>query len=109
MVGEFIFFSVASFFEIFGCYAFWMVMREEKPTLWIVLGIISLILFAWSLAKIDVSFAGKAYAVYGGIYIAASILWLWGIEKVVPSKWDLIGAGVSLLGAMIIFLNSKNI
>ena len=63
--------------------------------------------FAWALAKIDVAFAGKAYAVYGGIYIAASIFWLWGVEKTPPTRWDLIGGGISILGALIIFFNSK--
>jgi len=108
MISDLIFFSLAALFEIFGCYTFWMVLRQGYSIVWIVFGIVSLILFAWSLAKIDVSFAGKAYAVYGGIYIAASIVWLWGVEKVAPTKWDIIGAAVSILGAMIVLINSKN-
>jgi small multidrug resistance family-3 protein len=107
MIADIGFYSAAAFFEIFGCYAFWMAIKLQKGNIWLALGIISLILFAWALAKIDVSFAGKAYAVYGGIYIASSILWLWGIEKVAPTRWDLIGAFISILGAAIIFLNSK--
>lgn len=101
------FYIAAAFFEIFGCYAFWMAIKMGKGNLWFILGVVSLILFAWALAKIDVAFAGKAYAVYGGIYILASVAWLWGVEKVVPTRWDLIGGFISVLGAAIIFFNSK--
>lgn len=101
------FYIAAAFFEIFGCYAFWMAIKMGKGNLWIALGVISLILFAWALAKIDVEFAGKAYAVYGGIYILSSVAWLWGVEKVVPTRWDIIGGFISVVGAAIIFFNSK--
>lgn len=104
---DIVFYILAAFFEIFGCYAFWSAIKLEKGNIWLVLGVVSLILFAWALAKIDVSFAGKAYAVYGGIYILASVGWLWGVEKVVPTRWDIIGGLISVLGAAIIFFNSK--
>jgi hypothetical protein len=29
---------------------------------------------------VDSAFAGRAYAAYGGIYIAASLVWLWLVE-----------------------------
>jgi drug/metabolite transporter superfamily protein YnfA len=64
-------------------------------------GAASLILFAWLLTHADVAFAGRAYAVYGGIYIAASLLWLWGVEGRAPDRWDAIGAAVAIAGAMI--------
>lgn len=101
------FYSAAAFFEIFGCYAFWMAIKLEKGNIWLAVGAVSLIIFAWALAKIDVESAGKAYAIYGGIYILASVAWLWGVEKVVPTRWDFIGGFISVLGAAIIFFNSK--
>jgi drug/metabolite transporter superfamily protein YnfA len=60
-------------------------------------GAASLILFAWLLTHADVAFAGRAYAVYGGIYIAASLLWLWGVEGRAPDRWDAIGAAVAMI------------
>ena len=44
------------------------------------LGITSLIGFAAMLTRADTAFAGRAYAAYGGIYIAASLIWLWAVE-----------------------------
>ena len=46
-------FVLAAFFEIAGCFA-----------------------FAFALTRVDSAFAGRAYAAYGGIYIAASLVWL---------------------------------
>ena len=31
--------------------------------------------------------AGRVYAAYGGVYIAASLLWLWLIESKHPTSW----------------------
>lgn len=63
--------------EIAGCFALWAVVRNGASTLWLAPGVLSLVLFGWLLTKVDVDFAGRAYAVYGGIYIAASLVWLW--------------------------------
>ena len=37
---------------------------------------------------------GSCHAAYGGIYIAASLLWLWIAEGQRPHTADLIGAGL---------------
>lgn len=47
-------------------------------------------------------YAGRAYAVYGGIYIAASLAWLWLVEGRAPDRWDLAGAAVCIAGALVI-------
>lgn len=93
---------VAAFAEIAGCYSFWMWLRSSKPMWWIAPGVISLALFAWLLTLVDSAAAGRAYAAYGGVYIAASLVWLWSVEGLRPDRWDTIGAVVALLGAAII-------
>ena len=97
----------AALAEIAGCYSFWMWLREGKPVWWIVPGAASLILFAWLLTLVDASAAGRAYAAYGGVYVAASLAWLLAVEGVRPDRWDLIGASVCLLGAAIILLGPR--
>ena len=92
----------AAFFEIFGCFAFWNYFKLNKSPYWLLIGIPSLIVFAFLLTKVQTEFAGRAYAIYGGIYIVASLLWLYFAEHQTPDKWDIIGAGVCLLGAFII-------
>ena len=66
-------FVIAAFFEIAGCFAFWMSLRRGASPLMAVLGVVSLIAFAFALTRVDSAFAGRAYAAYGGIYIAASL------------------------------------
>ena len=70
-------------------------------------GIASLVAFAWFLTLVDVSQAGRAYAAYGGVYIVASLGWLWLAEGVRPDRWDAIGATVCLIGAAIILLGPR--
>ena len=44
MIGNLGIFFIAAFFEILGCFAFWLYFRLEKTPWWIALGVISLIL-----------------------------------------------------------------
>jgi small multidrug resistance family-3 protein len=88
--------------EIAGCFAFWAWLRLNASALWLVPGVASLCLFAWLLTIVESPFAGRAYAAYGGIYIAASLLWMWLVEKSPPDHWDLAGAGLCLAGAAMI-------
>ena len=92
----------AALAEIAGCFAFWAWLRLDKSALWLVPGMVSLAIFAWLLTLVDVQAAGRAYAAYGGVYVAASVMWLWAVEGVSPDRWDLIGACVVLIGAGII-------
>ena len=99
-----LYFVLAALFEIAGCFAFWAVWRLNKSPLWLIAGVVSLCVFAWLLTRVDVPAAGRAYAIYGGIYIAAALLWLWLIEGQRPDRWDITGAAVCLIGAAIILL-----
>ncbi|MDX1604951.1 MAG: YnfA family protein [Candidatus Competibacterales bacterium] len=92
----------AALAEIGGCYAFWAWLRLGRTPLWLVPGLLALALFALLLTRIDSTFAGRAYAAYGGIYITASLLWLWLVEGARPDRWDITGAVVCLVGAGII-------
>ncbi len=67
----------------------------------------SLALFAWLLTRSDSAFAGRSYAAYGGVYIAASLVWLWLAEGQRPDRWDLIGGAICLLGAAVIVLGPR--
>ena len=95
-------FAVAAFFEIGGCFAFWLWLRRGAAAYLAAVGVVSLIAFAFTLTRVDAAFAGRAYAAYGGIYIAASLVWLWLVEGHRPSSTDLIGAGLAIIGALVI-------
>ncbi len=70
--------------------------------LWLIPGTLALIAFAWLLTYVETDAAGRAYAAYGGVYVVASLLWLWAIEGMRPDRWDVIGGAVCLIGMAII-------
>lgn len=98
---------LAALAEIAGCFSFWAWLKLGKPV-WILLpGMLSLAAFAWLLALVPTETAGRAYAAYGGIYITASLLWLWGVEGQLPDKWDVTGGAVCLAGTAIILFGPR--
>lgn len=102
-------FAAAALAEIAGCFAFWAWWRLDKSPLWLIPGIVSLIAFAWILALVPTDAAGRAYAAYGGIYVAASLLWLWSFEGVRPDRFDMAGAATCILGASLILFAPRGL
>lgn len=101
------YFFLAAFFEIAGCFIVWIWLKQDRSILLLPFGIISLFLFALTLTRVDITFAGRAYAAYGGIYIAASLAWLYVVERQLPNKWDLLGMTICITGALIILYGSR--
>jgi small multidrug resistance family-3 protein len=97
-------FALAALAEIAGCFAFWAWWRLDRSALWLLPGLVCLAVFAWLLAQVESQAAGRTYAAYGGVYIAASLSWLWVAEGVRPDRWDLAGAAICLAGAGLILL-----
>jgi small multidrug resistance family-3 protein len=100
-------YPLAALAEIAGCFAFWAWLKLDRSPLWLVPGVLSLALFAWLLTLVPSDAAGRAYAAYGGVYIAASLCWLWLIEGQRPDRFDLTGAAICLVGAAVILLPSR--
>lgn len=97
----------AALAEIGGCFAFWAWLRLGKPVWWLLPGVVFLIAFAYLLTRVDADAAGRAYAAYGGVYIVASVFWLWAVEGVRPDRWDTTGSVICLAGAAIILLGPR--
>ena len=97
----------AALAEIGGCFAFWAWLRLGKSVLWLVPGIAALVLFAFLLTRIDSVYAGRAFAAYGGVYIAASLAWLWAVEGARPDRWDAMGAAICIIGAAVILYGPR--
>jgi small multidrug resistance family-3 protein len=105
---SFILYSAAAIAEIGGCFAFWAWLRLDRSVYWVLPGVISLIVFAVLLTRIDSLFAGRTFAAYGGVYITASVLWLWVVEGQRPDRWDMVGSVICLVGAAIILLGPRS-
>lgn len=87
--------------EIAGCYLPWLWLKQQGSVWLLFPAAVSLILFAWLLTLHEAA-AGRVYAAYGGVYIGVAIIWLWGVDGIRPSPWDIAGVAVSLLGMAII-------
>jgi len=103
-----VWYLIAAFAEIAGCFAFWAWARLDKSALWLIPGLASLALFAWILTRADSAIAGRAYAAYGGVYIASSMIWMWLVEGQRPDRWDMVGLVLCLIGSAVILLPSRN-
>lgn len=99
-----VWFVLAAVCEIAGCYAFWAWLRLDRSVWWLAPGMVALAVFAYALTRVDAAYAGRAYAAYGGVYIAASLAWLWLAEGKAPDRWDLVGAGLALAGTLVILV-----
>ncbi|MEA1832696.1 YnfA family protein [Methylobacterium durans] len=100
-------YAAAALAEIAGCFAFWAWLRLGRSAVWLAPGLCALALFAYLLTRVDAAAAGRTFAAYGGVYIAASILWLWLAEGHRPDRWDLAGGAVCLAGTAIILLGPR--
>ena len=106
-MSHFALYAAAAGAEICGCFAFWAWLRLGQPVYWLGPGIVLLVIFALLLTRISSDLAGRAFAAYGGVYIVASLLWMWGMEGNRPDRWDLAGAAVCLAGATMILLGPR--
>ena len=79
-----------------------------KSVWWLAPGMVSLALFAWLLTFVPSEAAGRTFAAYGGIYIVASLLWLWLVENRIPDRWDICGAAICLAGTAIILFAPRS-
>ena len=99
-------FAVTALAEIVGCYLPWLVLKQGRSVWLLVPAAASLALFAW-LLTLHPSAAGRTYAAYGGMYIAVALVWLWLVDGVTLTRWDLAGASIALVGMAVIALQPE--
>jgi small multidrug resistance family-3 protein len=103
----FFLYLITALAEIVGCYLPYLCLRQGK-SLWLLLpAALSLALFAW-LLSLHPTAAGRVYAAYGGVYICVAIGWLWAVDGIRPTVWDVAGSLVALLGMAIIMFGPRS-
>lgn len=100
-------YAAAALFEIAGCFSVWAWLRLGRSAWWLAPGAVALALFAWLLTRVETEVAGRAFAAYGGLYIGASLLWMWAAEGQRPDRFDLAGAALCLAGAGMILYGPR--
>ena len=90
-------FVVTAVAEILGCYLPYLWLRRDGSAWLLIPAATSLAVFAW-LLTLHPAAAGRVYAAYGGVYIAVALVWLWRVDGVALTRWDITGAGVTLIG-----------
>lgn len=98
-------FMLTALAEMGGCYLVLLWMKGGRSALLLLGAAVLLALFAWLLSFHPA--AGRAYAAYGGVYVASAVLWGWLVEKQTPDRADIIGAALSLLGMAIIVFGRR--
>jgi len=107
VIKTFALFAITAVAEIVGCYLPYLWLKQGKSAWLLIPAAASLALFAW-LLSLHPTAAGRVYAAYGGIYIGVAILWLWAVDGIKPTAWDLVGSTVAITGMAIIMLAPKN-
>ena len=99
----FLLYVTTAFAEIVGCYLPWLWLKQDRSAWLLLPAAASLALFAW-LLTLHAEASGRVYAAYGGVYIGVALLWLWAVDGVRPSPWDLAGVALALGGMVVIVM-----
>ena len=96
-------FAVTALAEIIGCWLPWLWLRKGG-SVWLLLpAAAALALFAW-LLTLHPTASGRTYAAYGGVYVAVALAWLWLVDGIRPTRWDVAGVSLCLAGMAVIML-----
>lgn len=101
-------FILAGLAEIGGGYLIWLWLRDGRPGVYGLLGGIILALYGVIATFQSFPSFGRVYAAYGGVFIAMSLLWGWGIDHKTPDRYDWIGAAICLAGVAVILWGPRN-
>lgn len=99
-------FALTAAMEIGGCFLLLLWCRQPSKWWFAAFSCLLLMTFAW-LLTLHPAASGRVYAAYGGIYIAAALLWLWCVDGVLPDRWDILGGAICIVGSLIIYFGPR--
>ena len=100
-------FVLTALAEIAGCYLPYLWLRHDKSAWLLLPAALCLALFVW-LLTLHPAAAGRVYAAYGGVYVAVALGWLWAVDGMRPTPWDITGSLVALAGMAIIMFAPRS-
>ncbi len=100
-------FVVAAVAEIGGAYLMWQAIKDGRGILWGLAGAVALVGYGAIAALQPEAQFGRVLAAYGGVFIVGSLLWGMAFDGFRPDRYDLIGAGVCLVGVGLIMYGPR--
>ena len=95
-------FALAAVAEIGGAYLIWVGLRKGGGVLCVAAGALALVLYGVAAAQQSSDQFGRVLAAYGGVFVAASLLWGVIFDGFRPDRYDIAGALICLLGVAVI-------
>jgi small multidrug resistance family-3 protein len=92
----------AAIAEIGGAWLVWQGIREHRGWMWVGLGVIALGVYGFVATGQPDPHFGRVLAAYGGVFVAGSLAWGRVVDGYKPDRYDLIGAGICLIGVAVI-------
>jgi small multidrug resistance family-3 protein len=94
-------FVLAGLCEIGGGYLVWQWWRNGATWALGLAGAAILVLYG-IVPTYQPAHFGRAYAAYGGVFVVLAVLWGWGVDRIAPDRYDLLGGALCLAGVGVI-------
>ena len=98
---------LAALSELSGTYAFWRWLKGGGPAYLALVGLAALLLYAVVQTYQPEGVYGRVYAAYAGVFLVGAMLWGWAIDGKAPDRFDFIGAGITMLGVVVIIFGRR--
>ncbi len=95
-------FVLAALAEIGGAWLVWQGVREHRGLLFAGAGVLALGAYGFVATLQPDPHFGRILAAYGGVFVAGSLAWGFVMDGFRPDRFDLIGAGICLVGVAVI-------
>lgn len=95
-------FVAAALAEIGGAYLVWIAIKDDRGLLIGLLGALALAVYGVVAAFQPEHEFGRVLAAYGGVFIVGSLAWGMAFDGFRPDRYDLVGAGICLVGVAVI-------
>lgn len=102
-------FVFAAIAEIGGAYLVWQGVREKRGMIFVGAGVVALGLYGFFATFQPSPHFGRILAAYGGVFVVGSLAWGILFDGFRPDRWDLIGAGLCLVGVAVIMYAPRTI
>jgi small multidrug resistance family-3 protein len=101
-------FVLAALAEIGGVWLVWQAVREHRGWLFAAAGVLALAGYGFVASAQPDQHFGRVLAAYGGVFVAGSLAWGVVVDGFRPSRFDVAGAAVCLVGVALIMYGPRN-